>query len=122
MLYRGIVDNGELLGGLQLERTKAGDVYTGLYTGFTELEDGFLALLSCCIGLKCAQLRERTFSEIKEKTCAATISTIASLLETRMYSALLVKIRQALPSILGYESAGVYLHDPTCNLRILYSQ
>jgi len=93
-------------------------MYTEYYTGFSELEYEYLSLLCTFIGLKCAQLKEKYLSELKEKRCIETISTVASLLETRMYPALLVRIRQTLPSILGYENVGIYLYDSTCNLYI----
>lgn len=101
-----------LLAGFQLEKAKAGDMYTGVYCGFSDLDNGLLSLLTSFIGIKISQIKENLQSKEKDKRFFEALQTITSLMEDRTCVQLLMELKETLPQLTGYEHAGVYLHEP----------
>jgi len=114
LLYKGFIDPNtkELIGGIQLDKMHGGNMYTGKYSGFSELDDGLLSLLATFIGTKFSQLKETFASKAKDIKLVETLTAINTLFESRTYMFLLMNIRELLPPLIGYEHIGVYLHDP----------
>ncbi len=94
-------------------------MYTGVYSGFSELDDGLLSLLCTFIGVKVAQIRSTFQCREKEERLAATINTVNTLYEQRTYMNLLIGLRELLPPLVGYEFVGVYFHDTNSNPRCI---
>lgn len=117
-MFKGIVNpiSRELVAGLQLEKIKAGDMYTGVYNGFSDLDNELLLILTSFIGLKIAQVEEGISSKEKDNKVTDVVNTINSLISNRSHIKLLLKLRKVLPSLLGYEHVGVYLHKPDSTL------
>ena len=86
-------------------------MYTGIYNGFTDLDNGLLSLLTNYIGLKISQLRENFRSREKDKNLMKVLNSISSLLECRTYMKLLVDIKEIFPQLIGYEYGRVYLYE-----------
>ena len=114
------------LGGFQVEKLKSGNMYTGIYSGFTELDYGLLSLFSMFVSIKFSQIKEKLITQEKNKQLASIVSTMISLLGQRSYMLLIMELRNLMPGLVGYEYFGVYYHDKTCNAfynhrrRIMY--
>eukprot|EP00826_Nyctotherus_ovalis_P029101 TRINITY_DN22958_c0_g1_i1.p1 TRINITY_DN22958_c0_g1~~TRINITY_DN22958_c0_g1_i1.p1 ORF type:complete len:130 (-),score=5.35 TRINITY_DN22958_c0_g1_i1:45-434(-) len=121
-MFKGIVSpiSRELVAGLQLEKIKAGDMYTGVYNGFSDLDNELLLILASFIGLKIAQVEEGISSKAKDNKVIDVVNKINSLISNRSHVKLLLKLRKVLPSLLGYEYVGVYLHKPDSTLWSKY--
>jgi len=87
-------------------------MYTGVYSGFTDLDNELLSLLTSFIGLKITQIEEYALSKEKDKKVIEIVGMVSTLLMNRNCIKLLRKLRKVLPSLLGYEYVGVYLHNP----------
>jgi len=123
LLFKGITDPSteKLLAGFQLEKLKAGNMYTGIYCGFSDLDNGILSLLTIFIGIKISQIKENLQSKEKDKRFFEALQAITSLMENRTCVQLLMGLKKVLPKLTGYEHAGVYLHEPLSTVHIKFS-
>ena len=112
LLIKGIVDpiNKELLCGFQLERKNSGNMYTGLYNGFSETDDRILSLVAVVIGIKLCQLKESSMSLSKDILRINTLNEINKLLENRTYRSFLIDLKERLPPLVKFEYIEVYLY------------
>ena len=118
LLFKGAIDpsSHELIAGFQLEKMKAGNMYTGIYSGFSNIDNGLLSLLSNFIGMKICQLKEKIESREKDKKLIVILNAINTMFEHRTYVQLLMEMRKEIPSLVGFEHAGVYMHEDESNL------
>eukprot|EP00826_Nyctotherus_ovalis_P058940 TRINITY_DN8153_c0_g1_i2.p1 TRINITY_DN8153_c0_g1~~TRINITY_DN8153_c0_g1_i2.p1 ORF type:complete len:330 (+),score=91.02 TRINITY_DN8153_c0_g1_i2:309-1298(+) len=104
------------LGSFQVERLKGGDMYTGVYSGFTEFDDGLLSLFSTFVTAKFAQVREKLLSQEKSEQLMGIVKTMIALLGQRSYMALIMELRDLMPALVGYEHFGIYFHNKACKV------
>ena len=106
---RGVTDSitSELLFGIQVERDKSGDMYSGRYFGFTVMEEGMLVLLTDYISQKISELDQILNCHSKDQLLISTHEYFSHLLENRTVVELILAVRQNLPQYLGYELAGL---------------
>lgn len=96
---------------IQLEKLKAGNMYTGEYSGFTDYDDGLVSLLLMMVGTKLTLIKETIVSNQKDERLKQFVNTFANLLLNRTYAQLILNMREELPQILFYEHAGILFED-----------
>lgn len=86
-------------------------MYTGIYSGFTEADDGLISILSTFIGLKFLQIHENLLSQEKDQRLKNLLNILNSLLGIRTYMSLVIQMREMMPILMGYEYFGIYFHN-----------
>ena len=119
-MFKGASDprTKEGLLGFQLERTSAGDMYSGSYSGFTSQDDAVLSLLAASTSAKLLALAAKMKFQEMEKEDIRFPHMIPNMIEPRTIPALLTAIENYLPGALGFESATAAFHDPNSIFRV----
>jgi len=125
LLFRGVSDayNKELLFGVQLELIKAGNMYTGKYSGFNTTDEGILAVLLTFITQKIAEFNHIEVIKKKDKKFSTTLSFVTKLLESKTIFQLISNVRDYAGELLGYQYAGIlYYLEPSTYKYLSNSQ
>lgn len=112
-MLKGVSNLGtkELVLGIQLERSKGGDMYSGKYFGFNSIEESAFGLLIMFISEKIYELGQNEVLKKKEQLLENTHKFFTELLEQRTIKDFIFFIRQTLASFLGYENSGLLYYS-----------
>jgi len=120
-MFKGIINpvNKEILCGIQLEKKKAGDMYTGYYAGFSDVDDSILSILSISIGMKLCQVKETAIALNKDKLALNILNGINTLITNRSCLSFMISLKDTFPPLLGYEHMEIYLYIKESNCLII---
>lgn len=109
ILFKGVpnVQTKEVLFGVQLELIKAGNMYTGKYSGFSAMDEGMLAVLLAFVTHKISELDQNRKMKLKDSKFTMTLSLISKLLESKTIFELISCVREYAAEYLGYQYAGI---------------
>ena len=121
LIFKGIIDstNHELFGGIQLEIINAGNMYSGIYSGFSDLDYGLVSILCTFIGMKFTHIKEKKTSKKKDEIHMGAFNVISEMLKNRTDMEFLMNARDIIPRVVGYEHIGIYIHDPASSYYII---
>lgn len=111
-MFRGVSDvtTKELLFGVQLEIEKAGDMYTGKYTGFSIADEGLFAILLLFIGQKLSELNYCLEVQRKTEEQRKTLRYLNLLLENKTVLQFVTCVRESLPAHLNFQYGGILFY------------
>jgi len=117
-LFRGVTDinTKELLFGIQLEMDKAGDMYTGKYTGFSIVDEGIFAVLLLFISQKISEINSHLEVQKRIEERAKTLQYFNKLLENKTVPQFVTCVRESLPGYFNFQHGGILFYLEKSNL------
>lgn len=117
-MFRGVTDaaSKELLFGVQLEMDKAGDMYTGKYSGFSIADEGIFAALMQFIGQKVSELNYCLEVQKKTEEHIKALDYINKLLENKTVPQFVTCVREVLPSYLNFQYGSILFYTEKSKL------
>jgi len=98
--------------GLQIEKKKSGDMYTGEYLGFISLDEIALSLFLVFVSQKIAEITRANEVRNKLKLVTDTHTTLTQLLEAKTKADFILTARKSLAKVIGYEQCGILYFAP----------
>jgi hypothetical protein len=116
-MFKGIVNeqNNNMLFGIQLEKIKSGNMYTGEFNGFSMSDEIFLTIIGKFASIKIAEILLTEISSANEKRIYSSLQMCSHLLKQRSFVSLIKQMKTELCAYTGFEDIGVLLYDSKCN-------
>ena len=122
IIFKGIAlpQSKQVIIGIQLERTKSGNMYTGAYFGFSYTDEIILNLICKFTGPKILELILNKKNNKQKEIRIHTIKVVTELLKEYTYNGLLKAYQDILPAYTGFGVVGAMVYNKKSTIYNIY--